>query len=73
VSKTEDIEFEIRLALADGPMTLAQLEAGGRFAWVDDRCWLRVAVYKMIREGRIRAVGCDHDSHDGDCVVEAVR
>jgi hypothetical protein len=38
-----------------------------------DRRWIGVAVYSMLRDGRIRAVGCDHGSHDGDCVVEEAR
>jgi hypothetical protein len=35
----------------------------------EDRRWIGLAVYSMLRDGRIRAIGCDHGSHDGDRVV----
>jgi hypothetical protein len=74
VNKTADIEWEIAWVLADGPLTLAEMEnrLPAEIRAVDRR-WMGVAVYSMLRDGRIRAVGCDHGSHDGDCVVEVAR
>jgi hypothetical protein len=73
VNKTEDIEFEMLCGLDDGPVTLADLEAK-RFEWVDDRRWIGVALYRMLRDGRLRMVGCDvNHMHEGDCVVEVAR
>lgn len=72
--KTDDIEFEVRTALDNGPLTLAGLEAGGRFAWLDDRRWLGVALSNLGRDGRLRWVNCDADhNHNDRCVIEAVR
>jgi hypothetical protein len=74
VNKTADIEWEISLVLDNGPLTLAEMEEQlpAEIRAVDRR-WIGVAVYNMLRDGRIRAVGCDHGSHDGDCVVEVAR
>jgi hypothetical protein len=73
VSKTDDIEWEIRRALQDGPLTLAMLE--GRLPAMTvtiDRRWFAVALHQMLGDGRIRTTGCDDQhSHDGACVVEA--
>jgi hypothetical protein len=70
---TDDIEFEVRIALSNGPLTLDGLEAGGRFAWLDDRCWLDVAISNLVRDGRVTS-SCDwsHHNHNGGCVIEAV-
>jgi hypothetical protein len=74
VNKTADIEWEIARVLDGGPLTLAEMEERlpPEIRAVDRR-WIGVAVYGMLRDGRIRAVDCDHDSHDGTCVVEAIR
>lgn len=56
MSGTDDIEFEITTALDGGPLTLAGLEAGDRFAWLDDRRWLAAAISNMVRDGRVRDV-----------------
>jgi hypothetical protein len=69
-NKTRDIEIGIVAALANGPLTLDGLEAGGRFAWLDDRRWLGVAIGNMRRDGRLVWVECDPDhSHDGNCAI----
>jgi membrane-bound lytic murein transglycosylase MltF len=74
VNKTADIEWEIALVLDAGPLTLAEMEQRlPAEIRSEDRRWIGIAVYNMLRDGRIRAVGCDHDSHEGDCVVETVR
>jgi hypothetical protein len=74
VNKTADIEWEIAWVLAGGPLTLAEMEdrLPPEIRAVDRR-WIGVAVYGMLRDGRIRAVSCGDHSHDGSCVVEAVR
>lgn len=73
MNKTDDIEWEIGWALkAGGPLTLADMEERLPAAIrAVDRRWIGVAVYRMLGDGRIRAVGCDHGSHGGSCVVEA--
>ncbi len=74
MNKTEDIEWEISLALANGPATLTELEARLPDAYrAIERTWIGIAVYRMLDDGRIRAVGCTHNRHEGDCVVEATR
>jgi hypothetical protein len=75
VNKTADIEWEIGRVLKDGgPLTLAEMEERlPAEIRAEDRRWIGVAVYQMLGDGRIRAVACDHDNHDGACVVEAVR
>ncbi len=74
MNKTEDIEWEIGLALADGPLTLAEMEdrLPDAFRRIE-RTWIGIAVYRMLDDGRIRAVGCTHNRHEGDCVMEAGR
>ncbi len=73
-NKTDDIEFEVKVALDGGPLTLAGLEADGRFAWLDDRRWLGAAIGNMVRDGRVRAgCGWDRRNHNDNCVIEAVR
>jgi hypothetical protein len=74
LNKTADIEWEIAWVLAGGPLTLAEMEERppAEIRAVDRR-WIGVAVYGMLRDGRIRAVVCDLGSHDGDCVVEVAR
>lgn len=70
MSKTADIEFEIKVALRSGPKTLDGLEAGDRFAWLDDRRWLGVALGHMVRDGRVQAdCDWDHHSHSGNCTI----
>jgi len=70
MSKTEDIEFEIKSALGGGPMTLAALEEGGRFGWLDDRRWLGAAVHNMLRDGQVVTPDCDPGhNHDGACRI----
>jgi hypothetical protein len=73
VNKTDDIEFEVKVALAGGPLTLDGLEAGDRFVWLDDRRWLGVAISNMVRNGRVKT-SCDWASHNhgGGCLIEAV-
>jgi hypothetical protein len=74
VNKTADIEWEISRVVGDGPLTLAEMEERLPVEIrAVDRRWIGVAVYGMLRDGRIRAVGCDHGSHDGDCVVGVAR
>jgi hypothetical protein len=72
VNKTDDIEWEIRRVLSDGPMTLSAMEEKlPAEIRNDDRRWIGVAVHRMLGDGRIRATGCTHSRHEGDCVVEA--
>lgn len=76
MNKTEDIEDAIRFALAyaDGPLTLEEMERRLPDAiQAIDRRWIGIAVYRMLDDGRIRAVGCEHGTHEGACVVEAAR
>jgi len=75
VNKTHEIEWWIQFRLGEnGPLTLAEMEERlPAEIRSEDRRWIGVAVYGMLRDGRIRAVGCDHGSHDGDCVVEVAR
>jgi hypothetical protein len=74
VNWTADIEWEVALVLNGGPLTLDELEQRLPAAIRDiGRRWIGVAVYRMLGDGRIRAVGCDHGTHDGACVVEAAR
>ncbi len=73
-NKTDDIEWCIARALDNGPLTLAEMEKRlPAEIRAEDRRWIGAAVYAMLRDGRIRAVGCEHGSHDGTCVVEAMR
>jgi hypothetical protein len=73
MNKTDDIEWEISRALDSRPMTLADPK-GNHFGWLDDPRWLGVAIYRMLGDGRIRAVSCGQGcQHDGACVVKAVR
>lgn len=72
MNKTEDIEWEIRRVLYDGPLTLEAMETRlpPEFRAIE-RTWIGIAVHNMERDGRIRFTGCDHRSHEGYCVVEA--
>lgn len=74
MNKTEDIEWEIGLTLLHGPLTLAEIETKLPDAIrAVERTWIGIAVYRMLDDGRIKAVGCSHNRHEGDCVVEAAR
>jgi hypothetical protein len=73
MNKTDDIEWGISQVLLDGPITLEEMERRLPAELQGDRRWIGVAVYRMLGDGRIRAVGCDHGSHEGTCVVEAHR
>lgn len=71
MSKTDDIEYAIIFALADGPMCLEVLEQD--LPYVDDRRWIGVALMHLERGGRIRFTSCERShSHDGACVVEVL-
>jgi hypothetical protein len=73
VNKTADIEWEIALVLDRGPLTLAEMETRLPAEIRNiERTWIGIAVYRMLGDGRIRTVGCDHDRHEGACVIEAV-
>lgn len=73
VNKTADIEREIAQVMDGGQLTLQEMEErlSAQIRAVDRR-WIGIAVYQMLRDGRLRAVRCGH-IHDGACVVEAVR
>lgn len=75
MNKTVDIEWDIaRILRHYGRLTLAEVEEHlPPETRPEDRRWIGVAVYRMLGDGRIRAVGCEHGSHDGTCVVEAHR
>ncbi len=80
MNKTADIEWEIGLVLdrrwelGDGPLTLAELEERlPPELRAIERTWIGIAVYRMLGDGRMRAVGCDHSRHEGTCMVEAAR
>lgn len=72
MNKTDDIEYDILCALDLGPKRLDAVEAEG-LSWVGDRRWIGVALWRLLGEGKVRAVNCAPDhNHDGACVVEAV-
>ena len=75
MNKTADIEWEIALVLDGGPLTLQEMEdrlPPEMSTSTADRRWIGVAVYRMLGDGRLRAVGCDCGSHNGRCVVDLV-
>lgn len=72
MSKTADIEADIREFLRSGPKTLDEVLA--RTWWVDDRRWVGVAIdLHLVRDGHVRYQSCDvNHHHNGACVLEAV-
>ena len=72
MNKTEDLEYAITFALADGPMCLEVLEQ--RLPYVGDRRWIAVVLMHLGRDGRTRFTSCDvGHSHDGACILELAR
>lgn len=73
MSKTADIEFEIRNLLNGGPQTLDRVM--NHLSWVDDRRWVGIAIdLHLIPEGKARWASCDDDhNHDGRCILEGTR
>lgn len=72
MSKTDDIEFDIRMFLRSGPKTLDEVMS--RCAWVDDRRWVGVAIdLHLVPDGFARYGSCDvNHNHSGSCTLEAV-
>jgi hypothetical protein len=68
MNKTEDLQVMILDALADGPLTLDEMEQ--RIPPVDDRRWIGVALGHLKRDGEIRYLMCDAEhNHAGGCVI----
>lgn len=71
MSKTQDIEYAITVALQAGPLTLQAMESRLPDPLRnEDRRWIGAAVHRMLNDGRIRTVNCaSGHNHDGACVV----